>query len=103
MNRHIKALLIALVVIGVFACNVDRDVGGMIGDAMVDTGTVIRDASTDAAAAQEVPCAQWEVSIWNPGSDGRCDQPASCMVPAGWEPMHRVDGRISYVIRRCAD
>lgn len=81
----------------------------MIGDAMVEAGTWIRDgASSDAAAQDGTRCAQWEVSIWDPDDSCSWSNPANvldgeiCEAPAGWEPFHSGYSDLSsFQVRRC--
>lgn len=88
------------------ACSVDP---AILGDAMVEGGVLLRDASRSDAAAQEpTRCTQWEVSVWDPDTTGCADLSRSgpdspCSVPAGWEPWTAQYGDLSgrVALRRC--
>lgn len=77
---------IAAAVLLMIACG-DPD---MIGDAMVEAGTLLRDAGARDAQAQEpTTCSQWAVAVFDASAE--CDGGPSisaggCTVPAGWEP-----------------
>ena len=104
-NRRLGPLMmiIGLAAVVVVACGDTT----MIGDAMVEAGTALRDASSDAAAQDEATCRQWSVAAWHPFDD--CDGGPSvseggCSVPAGWTPitMNPQSTLNNYVmLRRC--
>ena len=85
-RRPPRAWWIAAAVLMIIACG-DPD---MIGDAMVEAGTLLRDAGAQDAQAQEpTTCSQWAVAVFD--ARGECDGGAfvsagGCTVPAGWEP-----------------
>lgn len=97
-----RRLLIAL---GLFVAACGVDARG-IGDAMIEGGSLLRDATRSDAAAQAEPCAQWELATWDGPSSCSAGLSASggtCMVPAGWEPAFAGYGDWSGAIalRRC--
>lgn len=99
-----KRIAISLGALLVVACSVDVR---MIGDAMIEGGTVLRDATRSDAAAQADTCTQWELTTWRAGEacDLGFDHDATdiCPVPAGWEPwqMEYTDLSGEMVLRRC--
>ncbi len=87
----------------VVACSVDARA---IGDAMVEGGSLLRDATRSDAAAQAQTCSQWEIATWDGPSSCSAGLSASgggCMVPVGWEPVFAGygDWSGSIALRRC--
>ena len=94
------------------------DAGTLVGDAIVEAGSFLRDSGSSDASAQVPPhgslqggvqCQQWEISTWK-FEDGGCRPPApsaadgeSCAIPAGWEPFSvATPGNIThFYLRRC--
>ncbi|MBN8613739.1 MAG: hypothetical protein J0L92_24295 [Deltaproteobacteria bacterium] len=101
-NRRRNALVLFAAFVA--ACSIDTR---MIGDAMIDAGTLLHDATRSDAAAQEMPCTQWEVAVWRArdecGSNVFVRDGDSCMVPPGWEPVQfdYADVSGNAVLRRC--
>ena len=104
------AIALALVFV---ACDGDRRVVRMIGDAMVDMGRVLSDASSGDAMAQIPTCTQWEVKSVVVSTVERvrytvAGDPDSIpfnwrydpiTLEAGWEPYGAEEGAI--FVRRC--
>jgi len=92
-----KRVVVVIVALLLLACVDARSVG----DAMIEGGAILRDATRSDAAAQTTACAQWEISTWRPPSG--CVAGGNCMVPAGWEPVFGDYGDWSgqVALRRC--
>ncbi|MCC7542405.1 MAG: hypothetical protein IT379_39670 [Deltaproteobacteria bacterium] len=89
----------------VIACGTDRGMMAIVGEGMMDAGSVLRDASRSDAAAQPVTgCSQWEFTTWNTyrlcDPNPNFEAGATCEVPAGWEPFGGSDGTAVW-LRRC--
>jgi hypothetical protein len=92
-----KRAIVVVVALLFLACVDARTMG----DAMIEGGEVLRDATRSDAAAQATPCTQWEISTWRAPTG--CVSAGSCMVPAGWEPAFAQYGDWSgpIALRRC--
>ena len=85
----------------------------MLGDAMVDAGSVLRDsAASDAHAQAPSDCSRWEISWWERDDDGNdaasiasAIERTRVLVPADWEPLTAGAGDSDGVLffRRCTD
>ena len=92
-SRVVFAALVAVTAIAL-ACG--DDAVRMMGDAMVDVGTMLSDAGRNDAAAQPSACVQWEArrtcSLGDPG----------CTLPAGFQPF-AVEDTGTLIARRCVE
>jgi len=97
-KRRSTWLTIAVVVVGMVACNADRAVLDDAGSVLTDLGSSLRDSASDSAMAAPTDCDTWEVmSISFPGG---WDYDTPEAMPAGWEPFSIASG--NFYVRRCA-
>lgn len=81
------------------ACSVDPSV---LGDAMIEGGELLRDATLSDAAAQADPCGRWEVAMWRAPVGCLGTDMAACAAPDGWEPVALYGpGNDLVFLRRC--
>lgn len=94
-KRSVLTLVLGVSVLVAVVWGCGDDGARHVGDAMVEAGTTLRDATADARA--QGACARWEVSSIpapNPGNP-------VLEVPAGWEPF-AADAEYLVYTRRCA-
>ncbi|MGE0785157.1 MAG: hypothetical protein AB7S26_05665 [Sandaracinaceae bacterium] len=88
--RGLAVAMITLGVVGLLACNADREM-------LYDAGRALMDASSDAAQAQDT-CSSWEVREVNV-----LDSETATAMDPGWEPFSvtRNGAFLSIALRRC--